>query len=210
MYDYLNGIDTNICKIVACFFAYDGIIIMQSLQEAKESIQVQTYISQKCGLSINKRKNCILIYNNKNQPTDIEDIPVANSFLYLGVILQNKRDCYKPHRIESMNKAKKYSNLMPVIIARSSNKRLRGKHIGRVQHYHQLYMIHKLYFLAKKYITNLQTEGNKALRYTVNARKATAISALRGEIGSSLQTSRDMRSKIFYVKHILLHNNLQK
>ena len=44
----------------------------------------------------------------------------------------------------------------------------------------------------------------------MNARKATAISALRGEIGSSLQTSRDMRSKIFYIKHILLHNNLLK
>ena len=44
----------------------------------------------------------------------------------------------------------------------------------------------------------------------MNARKPTAISALRGEIGSSLQTSRDMRSKIFYIKHILLHKNLLK
>ena len=54
------------------------------------------------------------------------------------------------------------------------------------------------------------TEKNNALRYTVNARKATAISALRGEIGSPLQISRDMNSKIFYIKHILLHNNLLK
>ena len=71
-------------------------------------------------------------------------------------------------------------------------------------------MVHgtEVIFLSKKYIVDLQTEENKALRYTVNARKATAISALQGEIGSSLQTSRDMRSKIFYIKHILLHNNL--
>ena len=108
MYDCLNGIQTNICKIVAIFFADDGIIMMQSLQEARESIQVLTDISQNCGLSINKRKSCILIYNNKNQPTQIEDIPVTSSFVHLGVTLQNKRDCYKLHRIESMNKAKKY------------------------------------------------------------------------------------------------------
>ena len=54
------------------------------------------------------------------------------------------------------------------------------------------------------------TEKKNALRYTVNARKSTAISALRGEIGSSLQISRDMNSKIVYIKHILLHNNLLK
>ena len=51
---------------------------------------------------------------------------------------------------------------------------------------------------------------NNALRYIVNTRKATAISVLRGEIGSSLQISRDMNSKIFYIKHILLHNKLLK
>ena len=149
MYACLNGINT-ICKIVALFFADDGIIMMQSLQEAIESIQVLTDISQKCGLSINKRKSCILIYNNTNQPTQIEDIRVTSSFVYLGVTLQNKRDYYKRHRIESMNKAKKYSNLMSAVIARSCNKLLIGKHIGRVQHYHQFYMVQKLYFLAKK------------------------------------------------------------
>ena len=69
-------------------------------------------------------------------------------------------------------------------------------------------MVQKLYL--KKYITDIQIEENKALRYTVNARKATAISSLRGGIGSSLQISRDMKSKIFYIKHILLHNNLPK
>ena len=106
-------------------------------------------------------------YNNKNQPTRIEDIPVTSSFVYRGVTLQNKRDCYKLHRIKSMNKAKKYSNLMPAVIAKSCNK---------------LLILHgtKVIFLSKKYIADLQTVENKALRYTVNARKATAISALRG------------------------------
>ena len=211
MYDCLNGIQTNIRKIIALFFSDDGIIMMQSIQEARESIQILTDISQKCGLSINKRKSSILIYNNKNQPTQIEDIPVTSSFVYLGVTIQNKRYCYKLHRIESMNKAKKYSNLMPAVIAKSCNKLLIGKTYWKKSAALPS-ILHgtEVIFLSKKYIADLQTVENKALRYTVNARKATAISALRGEIGSSLQTSRDMRLKIFYIKHILLHNNLLK
>ena len=43
---------------------------------------------------------------------------------------------------------------------------------------------------TKKKISDLQTEENKAFRYTVNARKCTAISALRGEMGASLQKTR--------------------
>ena len=44
----------------------------------------------------------------------------------------------------------------------------------------------------------------------MNARKAIAISALRREIRTSLQISRGMKSQIFYIKHILLHNNILK
>ena len=40
MYSCLNGIHTNICKIVALFFADDGMILMQTLQEAVQSIQI--------------------------------------------------------------------------------------------------------------------------------------------------------------------------
>ena len=124
--------------------------------------------------------------------------------------LQNKRDCYKLHRIESMNKATKYSNLMPAVIAKSCNKLLIGKTYWKSAALPSILHGTEVIFLSKKYIADLQTVENKALRYTVNARKSTAISALRGEIGSSLQASRDMRSKIFYFKHILLHNNLLK
>ena len=35
MYTCLSGINTNICKMVALFFADDGMILMQTLQEAK-------------------------------------------------------------------------------------------------------------------------------------------------------------------------------
>ena len=35
MYDCLNGVNTNICKIVALFFADDGIIMMHVTTRSK-------------------------------------------------------------------------------------------------------------------------------------------------------------------------------
>ena len=56
--------------------------------------------------------------------------------------------------------------------------------------YRPLCMYRKYLFHKKKQISDLQTEENKAFRYTVHARKCTAISALRGEMGASLQKNR--------------------
>ena len=47
------------------------------------------------------------------------------------------------------------------------------------------------------YIANLQKEENKALRYIVNARRKTAISALRGEFGISLIQHNSLLREIF-------------
>ena len=51
--------------------------------------------------------------------------------------------------------------------------------------------VQKIFVSQKKQISDLQTEENKAFRYTVHARKCTAISALIwGEMGASLQKNR--------------------
>ena len=65
LYDNLSGVNTNICKIVALFFADDGMILMQSLRETKESIQVLMNIAEECGMNINKAKRNIMIFNHK-------------------------------------------------------------------------------------------------------------------------------------------------
>ena len=127
MYSCLNGINTNICKLVALFFADDGMILMQTLQEAEKSIQILSDIANDCGLSINKNKSNIIIFNSKNQPEYIEDIHVTTNITYLGVKIQNKKDCYKLQRIEASKKANKYSSMMPAVIAKSCNKILIGK-----------------------------------------------------------------------------------
>ena len=79
---------------MALFFADDGMILMQTQQEAKESIKILSNIAKDCGLSINKNKSNIIIFNSKNQPEYIEDIPITTSSItYLGVNINNKKDC---------------------------------------------------------------------------------------------------------------------
>ena len=210
MYTCLSGINTNICKIVALSFADDGMILMQTLQEAKESIQILSNIAKDCGLSINKNKSNIIIFNSKNQPEYIEDIPITTSITYLGVNINNKKDCYKLQRTEATKRAKKYSSMMPAIIAKSCNIILIGKTYWKSVALPAILHGTEAIYLNNTYLANLQKEENKALRYIVNARRKTAISALRGEFGISLQSTRDMKSKIFFLKHILQHNPLLK
>ena len=45
LYENLDGLKTNICNIVALFFADDGMIIMQSLKETIDSIKILTDIA---------------------------------------------------------------------------------------------------------------------------------------------------------------------
>ena len=99
---------------------------------------------------------------------------------------------------------------MPAVIVKSCNKLMIGKTYWKSAALPEILHGTEIIYLNKKHINKLQIEENKALRYTVHAVKCTAISALRGEIGTSLQESRDMKSKILFINHIMQHNNLMK
>ena len=102
---------------------------MQSLRETNESIQVLMNIAEECGMNRNKDKSNIMIFNHKEKihEDNIEGIQITDTINYLGVTIQSKRDCFKKHTIEQMNKARRYANLMPAVIAKSCNKLLIGK-----------------------------------------------------------------------------------
>ena len=116
---------------------------------------------------------------------------------------------YRSNKYRS-NKARHRSNLMPAVIAKSCNKILIGKTYWKNAALPSIMHGTEIVCFTKKQISDLQTEENKAFRYTVNARKCTAISALRGEMGASLQKTRDMKTKILFLRHILTDNNLMK
>ena len=77
------------------FFADDGLMLTKSLQETKTLMQTISKVSKKCGLDINKEKSAIIIYNCKEQPAEIEGIPVTDNLIYLGLKVENQRNMFK-------------------------------------------------------------------------------------------------------------------
>ena len=137
-------------------FADDGMILMQTLQEAKESIQILANIAKDCGLSINKNKINIIIFNSKNQPDYIEDIPITTSIKYLGVNIHNKKDGYKLQRTEATKRANKYSSMMPAIIDKICNIILIGKTYWKSVALPVILHGTKAINLSNTYLANLQ------------------------------------------------------
>ena len=64
--------------------------------------------------------------NNENIRT-INNIKVVHSFKYLGMQINDGKNCFKEHRNNKIISARKYSNMMMSVIARSSNKIMIGK-----------------------------------------------------------------------------------
>ena len=88
---------------------------------------------------------------------------------------------------------------MPAVIAKCCNKLLIGNTYWKSAALPSILHGTEAIYFSNNYLADLQIEENKALRYTVNARRNTAIRALslRGEFEISLQITRDMESIIF-------------
>lgn len=50
---------TDLLKICCLFFADDGLILAETIEEAIESIKILIETSRKCGLEVNKEKSNI-------------------------------------------------------------------------------------------------------------------------------------------------------
>ena len=88
---------------------------------------------------------------------------------------------------------------MHAVIAKSCNKILIGKPYWKCAALPSILHRTEAIYLSNNYLADLQIEKNKALRYTV-----------RGEFGISLQITRDMKSTILLIKHILQNNSLSR
>ena len=148
---------------MALFFADDGLLLMKSLKETKESITVISEIAKECGLSINKDKSNIMMYNYKETTEEfIEDIPVTKKINYLGITIQNKKDCYKLQKLESLEKAKKNANIMPAVIAKSCNKLIIRKTYWKSAALPSILHGSEVIYYNEAEIKKLQIEENKA------------------------------------------------
>ena len=105
------GYIDNIIKIVALFFADDGLMMASTIREAETMIKALIKSAEMCGLSLNKEKSKILMYNSFQEIKDIEDIEVVEQIKYLGVTVTNKRRCFDKYKKETIEKARRFAKL---------------------------------------------------------------------------------------------------
>ena len=105
-----KGINIGDCKINSLFYADDGMILLDDLAEGIHSIKVLKETSRKYGLEINNDKSKIIIFNKKIDLEEVEGIKIENSFEYLGILIENKRNMFDQFKKNLLSKTKKLEN----------------------------------------------------------------------------------------------------
>ena len=147
-------------------------------------------ITREFGLEINKEKSNILIFNMKKQPEEIEGIKVTKHIKYLGLTLDNKRNCCKTEREKTTEKAQKLANIIYSIIEKSYNKLMIGKTFRENVAIPSILYGSNIVNFSDTELEKLQRIGNGVYRQILGAPKYAANCTLRGEMGASLMKRR--------------------
>ena len=109
------------------FPADDCLQFSDNLEQAKLNIKNLMDISKKYGLVLNKEKSNFLTFNVRDKLEEIEGIKVIDKIKYLGVTINNNKNCFREYKKEILQKAQKLANMTYSIIAKSCNKIMVGK-----------------------------------------------------------------------------------
>ena len=194
-------------SLSSIFFADDSIAIAKTEEEAKKNLKIITDTSSEYGLHINKEKSNALVYNNSEGIQHIDGVKVVSKIKYLGLLISDGIDMFKDQKEEMIAKAKRMSNLTYAVIAKSSNKMLMGKTFWKSVVLTSVLYGAGLMNTTDNELSSLQVVENGVFRKILGGRKFTAISALRGEVGSSLMKTRFIKSRLMLVKSIQESSN---
>ena len=190
-------------KINTLFFADDGLQMSSSKEEAVKNIKDLIEISKSCGLELNKEKSCFILYNVNEKIEAIEGIKVTDKIKYLGVHINNQKNCFREHKEEMLKKAQSMANLTYSVVSKSCNKMLIGKTYWKSVVMPMLLHGSSVIDYKKEELRKLQSIENGVFRMILGARKYTAEEGVRGEAGASLFQTRIMKSKLTYIQSIL-------
>lgn len=190
-------------KISSLFFADDGLILATSVQDAEVMIDTLINSAEHCGLSINIAKSKIIVFNMKDQPRSIRNIQVNDEIKYLGVLINNTKNCFNNQKEKMLNTAREMSNLTYPVIANCCNKVMIGKTFWKqIALPNILYGSNVIYF-TKQELEKLQRIENVVYRKILGAPNYAQVATLRGEIGSSSVERRIAEGQINYLKYTL-------
>ena len=181
-------------------FADDGLILTQTLQETENLVATLEDVSGKFGLQINRDKSAVMIYNSREQPEHIANIPVIKQIKYLGVSVTNKRKLFKEHTSAMIQKAQRLANMTFGITQKSCNKLMIGKCYWKCVALPSFLHGASILSLTETEIKKLQVCENGVFRQILGAPRYSPVCTLRGEVGASLMKTRIMEGNLQFLR----------
>ena len=202
------GVRINNINIATLFFADDGLLLTNNTNDATRAINKLEEVAMTCGLHINKDKSANIINLNRDNINQISDIKVTQQIKYLGILINEGRNCFRNYKKDKVLKSKHLANMIMPVVARSSNKFLIGKTYWKNVALSEILYGSEIIPYNQEELRGLQRSENSAYRQILGAPRYTPTCTLRGEIGSSDMTTRDKINKVKYMQHSLLSENL--
>ena len=201
------GFKTKELYLPALFFADDGILIANTIEEMTVLIRVLKQASAESGLAINVKKCKSIIFNMKENELEqykkIEGIEVVKEIKYLGIKIVNKRQCFSSHKEDKLQLARKFLNVMYSVISGCTNKLIVGKMYWKSIALPSILYGSAVIDWSRNEMQTLQRIENTVWRGLLGAPGYTPNTVLQGEIGTSTVETRDMKIKLGYIKHII-------
>ena len=126
---------------------------------------------------------------------------------YLGVLIDNKRNCFTSQKEKTFNNALKFRNQLYSVLGKCCNRLLIGKTYWKGLIIPNLLYGNDIIEFNKTDLDKLQKHDNAAYRIMLQLPIYTAVCFLRGEVGASSVFSRDMISKLSFLKHAKTSTN---
>ena len=118
------GFQTRQIYLPLLLFADDGLMLSQSQREMETMLEILIKASEKCGLTINKEKSAVVVYNSDESAHELKEmgaIPVVEEAKYLGVNIVNSKDIFNEHKKTMIKKAKKWQTCHLQLYARAAS-----------------------------------------------------------------------------------------
>ena len=79
--------------------------ITQNVPDLRVLLQEVNRVSEELGLKISKVKSKVMLLNTPEKLEMLEGIEVVADMKYLGILLCNKRECFRLHKEEKMRES---------------------------------------------------------------------------------------------------------
>ena len=115
-------------RISSLFFADDGMMLAEGVEEARRTVKSLREEAEKYGLEMNIEKSKCLMFNMEGEELrEIEGMEVVKELEYLGVKIEGRCNLYEGQRKRMLEKGKRMSNMTYSVIEKSCHRVLIGK-----------------------------------------------------------------------------------